>query len=75
VAYLMADEPGVYALAGEPLIRTLFGFAFNKGDTALRDAIAAALTATMKSGAYMRALQKHGLERQAVTDVKIDAGT
>ncbi|QRM32095.1 transporter substrate-binding domain-containing protein [Microvirga sp. VF16] len=75
VAYLMADEPNTYVLAGEPLTKTLFGFAFNKNDAALRDAVAAALTATIKSGAYKQALQKFGLERQAVTDVKIDAGT
>ena len=75
VAYLMADEPGVYVLAGEPLVKTLFGFAFNKNETALRDAVAKALAATIKSGAYKQTLQKFGLERQAVTDVKIDAGT
>ena len=70
----MADEPGIYALAGEPLTKTLFGFAFNKNETSLRDVIAAALTATMKSGAYKQVLQKYGLERQAVADVTIDAG-
>ena len=75
VSYLMADEPNTYALAGEPLTRTLFGFAFNKNDTALRDAVATALAATIKSGAYRQTLQKFGLERQAVTEVKIDAGT
>lgn len=75
VAHLMADEPNTYALAGEPLTRTLFGFAFNKGETGLRDAVAAAVTAIMKSGAYGKTLQKFGLERQAMTDVKIDAGT
>ena len=71
----MADEPDTYALAGEPLIKTLFGFAFNKNDTVLRDAVAAALKATMKNGIYQKALRKFGLERQAVTEVKIDAGT
>ncbi|AWM87065.1 ABC transporter substrate-binding protein [Microvirga sp. 17 mud 1-3] len=75
VAHLMADEPNTYALAGEPLTRTLFGFAFNKGETGLRDAVAAALTAIIKSGAYGKTLQKFGLERQAMNDVKIDAGT
>jgi len=75
VAHLMADEPNTYALAGEPLTRTLFGFAFNKAEAGLRDAVAAALTAIMKSGAYGKTLQKFGLERQAMTDVKIDAGT
>jgi polar amino acid transport system substrate-binding protein len=75
VAYLMADEPETYALAGEPLIKTLFGFAFNKADTVLRDAVADALRATIKNGSYQQALQKFGLERQAVTEVTIDAGT
>jgi polar amino acid transport system substrate-binding protein len=75
VAYLMNDEPGVYALAGAPLTKTLFGFAFNKQETALRDAVARALGAMIKDGTYEAALKKFGLERQAVTDVKIDAGT
>jgi polar amino acid transport system substrate-binding protein len=75
VAYLMADEPNTYALAGEPLTRGLFGFAFNKNDTALRDAVATAFRATIKNGSYQKALQKFGLERQAVTEVTIDAGT
>ena len=62
-------------MAGEPLIKTLFGFAFNKADTVLRDAVADALRATIKNGSYQQALQKFGLERQAVTEVTIDAGT
>lgn len=75
VAYLMQDEPGTYALVGEPLTKTLFGFAFNKSDTALRDAVAAAVERTMKNGTYAAALKKFGLERQAIDRVQIDAGT
>jgi polar amino acid transport system substrate-binding protein len=41
----------------------------------LRDADADALRATIKNGSYQQALQKFGLERQAVTEVTIDAGT
>lgn len=75
VAHLMADEPNTYVLAGEPLVKTLFGFAFNKSETGLRDAVATALTAAMKNGSYAQALKKFGLERQAMSEPKIDAGT
>lgn len=74
VAHLMADEPGVYALVGEPLNTTLFGFAFEKNDTALRDAVALAVTATIKNGSYKQVLEKYGVGRQAVKEVQIDAG-
>lgn len=74
VAYLMADEPGTYVLAGEPLNRTLFGFGFDKKDTELRDAVAAAVGATMKNGSYRKALQKYGIARQAMNEVQVDAG-
>lgn len=75
VAFLMKDEPGTYALAGEPLTRTLFGFAFNKQETGLRDAVAGALGAIIENGAYGAALKKFGLDRQAVSEVQIDSGT
>jgi polar amino acid transport system substrate-binding protein len=75
VFYLMQDEPGAYAIVGDQLTRALFGFAFNKGDEPLRDAVAAALARTMQTGAYAAALKHYGLERQAVSAVTIDAGT
>jgi polar amino acid transport system substrate-binding protein len=74
VAFLMADEPGAYAFVGDPLNKTLFGFAFNKAQTELRDAVAHATTATMKNGAYAKALKAYGLERQSLAEVAIDAG-
>jgi polar amino acid transport system substrate-binding protein len=75
VSFLMRDEPNTYALVGEPLTRTLFGFAFNKGDESLRDAVAAALGRVIASGAYRATLARHGLERQAIERVMIDSGT
>lgn len=74
VAFLMADEPGTYALVGEPLNKTLFGLAFDKKNAELRDAVAKATTAVMKNGAYQQALKKFGLERQSLPEALIDAG-
>lgn len=75
VAYLMSDEPGVYALAGEPLVKSLFGMAFDKKETELRDAVAAGLKGLLDDGTYGTVLKKYGLDRQAVSEIKIDAGT
>ena len=74
VSYLMNEEPGVYALVGEPLNKTLFGFAFDKNEPALRDAVATAVTAAIKNGSYKQVLQKYGIGRQALADVTVDAG-
>lgn len=74
VAYLMKDEPGVYALAGNPLMESLFGLAFDKNETGLRDGVAEAVQSLIKDGTYAQILKKYGLERQAVTEVAIDAG-
>jgi len=74
VAYLMADEPNTYAFVGEPLNKTLFGFAFEKKNGDLRDAVAKATTAVMKNGGYQQALKKFGLERQSLSEPTIDAG-
>ena len=74
VAYLMADEPNTYAFVGEPLNKTLFGFAFEKKNVELRDAVAKATAAVMKNGGYQQALKKFGLERQSLPEPAIDAG-
>lgn len=74
VSHLMRDEPNTYALVGEPLIETLFGFAVSKDQPAIRDAVASAVTAVMEDGTYSALLKKYGLERQAMAGVAIDAG-
>lgn len=74
VAYLMKDEPGVYALAGNTLTEGLFGLAFDKQDLGLRDGVAEAVQRLITNGTYEQILKKYGLERQAVAEVAIDAG-
>ncbi|MGA1834015.1 transporter substrate-binding domain-containing protein [Rhizobium wenxiniae] len=74
VSHLMRDEPDTYVLVGDPLIETLFGLAVSKKDPAMRDAVAGAITSLIKDGTYMSLLKKYGLERQAMAEVKIDAG-
>ena len=70
----MKDEPGVYALAGNPLMESLFGLAFDKNETGLRDGVAEAVQGLIKNGTYKQILKKYGLERQGVAEVAIDAG-
>lgn len=74
VAYLMADEPNTYAFVGEPLNKTLFGLAFEKKNSELRDAVAQATAVVMRNGGYQQALKKFGLERQRLSEPTIDAG-
>lgn len=75
VAYLMAQEPGVFETIGEPITRTLFGFAFGKEYPELRDAVAQGVTEIMANGAYAAALEAFGMEAQALTEVSIDQGS
>ena len=63
-----------HAFVGEPLNKTLFGFAFDKKNGDLRDAVAKATAAVMKNGGYQQALKKFGLERQSLSEPTIDAG-
>ncbi|MAQ46438.1 MAG: amino acid ABC transporter substrate-binding protein [Confluentimicrobium sp.] len=75
VAYLMAQEPDTFGTIGEPITRTLFGFAFGTEYTELRDAVAQGVTEIMENGAYTAALEAFGMEAQALTEVSIDQGT
>lgn len=74
VAYLMAQEPGKFATAGSPITYSIFGFAFGKEDTALRDAVAKAVSEIMENGAYKEALDAYGMGAQALPEVTIDKG-
>lgn len=74
VAYLNSQEPGTYVGIGEPITRGLFGWSFDKAKPELRDAIAAGLNRLIANGTYAEILKKHGIERQALPTVTIDAG-
>jgi polar amino acid transport system substrate-binding protein len=70
--YLMSIEPNTYAIVGEPFTRQHQGMGFAKKDTALRDAVAAALKAMIADGSYKAVLAKWNLEANAVSEVMIN---
>lgn len=70
--YLMSVEPNAYAIVGEPFTRQYQGMAFAKKDTALRDAVGAALKGMIADGSYKAVLAKWGLEANAVTGLTIN---
>ncbi|MCG7357436.1 ABC transporter substrate-binding protein [Roseomonas mucosa] len=74
VVYLSQQNPGVFVAIGDPISRNLSGMAFSKSKPELRDAIAAALSRLIADGTYGAILRKHGLEKQALTAITIDAG-
>ena len=70
--YLMSVEPDAYAIVGDPFTRQHQGMGFAKKDTALRDAVAAALKAMIADGSYKAVLAKWNLEANAVSQVMIN---
>ena len=70
--YLMSVEPNTYVIVGDPFTRQHQGMGFAKKDTALRDAVAAALKAMIADGSYKAVLAKWNLEANAVSEVMIN---
>ncbi|MHC5908847.1 ABC transporter substrate-binding protein [Streptomyces sp. S6] len=67
-AYVQKQQPGTFALVGEPFNRVKVGAATRKGDTALHDALAKALAAVRGSGAYDAILKKWNLTGDSIAD-------
>ncbi|MFC7554991.1 ABC transporter substrate-binding protein [Pseudoroseomonas wenyumeiae] len=74
VVYLSQQNPGTFVTIGEPISRNLSGMAFAKEQAPLRDAVAGALNRMISNGTYMEILKRHGLEKQALSAITIDAG-
>jgi polar amino acid transport system substrate-binding protein len=67
IAYQMKIEPDTYTMVGDPLLSNdVFGMAFKKENTALRDAVAGAFDELIKDGTYAELLKKWGLVHNAV---------
>lgn len=60
--YLIQLEKNAYVVVGEQFTDVLQGIAFQKSDTALRDAYAAALSRLIASGEYKKIFASYGLE-------------
>lgn len=74
VVYLTQQNPGTFVAIGEPISRNLSGMAFDKAKPEVRDAVAGALSRLVANGTYAEILRRHGLERQALTAITVDAG-
>jgi polar amino acid transport system substrate-binding protein len=73
IAYQMKIEPGTYTMVGDPLLSNdVFGMAFKKENTALRDAVAGALDDLIKDGTYAELLKKWGLVHNAVAKAVVN---
>lgn len=73
IAYQMKIEPNTYVMVGEPLFRNdVFGIGFSKNNAQLRDAVATALNALIKDGAYGKLLAKWGLGHNAVPAITVN---
>ena len=72
--YLMAQEPGAYAVVGAPIATGLTGIAVAKDDAALQAALAAALDAMIADGSYAALLARWDLSAAAIEKATINAG-
>lgn len=74
LAYTVQTSDGAFELAGEPFDTLPVGIVVPKDDTALRDAVQAALLVVIEKGVYADILAKWGLEKQALTGAPVNSG-
>jgi polar amino acid transport system substrate-binding protein len=75
LAYSAQQSKGAFEVVGEPFDPLPVGIAVPKTNTALRDAVQLALKKVISSGVYDQLLKKWGLEKQALREAPINAGT
>jgi polar amino acid transport system substrate-binding protein len=71
--YFQNMEPNTYVLLGEPLTEEITGLPVLKSKVELRDGIKAAMENLVKNGTYAKLLDKYGLARNGVQEIKINA--
>jgi len=72
--YFQALEPNTYVLLGTAFTQSLVGMPFAKSETALRDAVKAAIERLLASGEYDKMLTKYGLQANKLTPISINKG-
>lgn len=70
--YLSKETNGRYVVSGEPFFRTTAGFAFDKTENDVRDAVAGAMQKMVDSGRYKEILASWGVEAGAVEKVAVN---
>ncbi len=64
-----------FEVVGDQIEAGPYGIAVSKGNTQLRDALQAAMSAIIKDGEYQKILQKWNVTDGAVTEAKINGGS
>jgi polar amino acid transport system substrate-binding protein len=72
--YFQSLEPNTYVLLGTAFARSLVGMPFAKSETALRDAVKAAIERLQASGEYDKMLAKYGLQANKLMPISINKG-
>jgi polar amino acid transport system substrate-binding protein len=72
--YFQTLEPNTYVLLGTAFTQSLVGMPFAKSETALRDAVKAAIERLQASGEYDKMLAKYGLQANKLTPISINKG-
>jgi polar amino acid transport system substrate-binding protein len=75
LAYTVKQAKGAFEITGEPFQTAPIGVAIPKSKPELRDAVQGALKKVIEAGAYDQLLAKWGLEKQALREAPINAGT
>ena len=73
-AYTAQKQPG-FEVTGEQLGAGPYGIGVRKSDTALRDALKAAVQAIIDDGTYGKILEKWDVSKGALTTATVNAGT
>lgn len=71
-AYMTTRTNGQFHSSGQPFFRTTAGFVFNKKNTSVRDAVAAAEQELLNNGTYAAILKKWNLSDGAIQKVEIN---
>ena len=71
---LDSSQPNTWARVGKIFAPTTYGIAIKKGNTQLRDAVAAAFKAVIADGTYAKIAKKWNQEASMVSSVAINAG-
>ncbi len=65
-AYYMAKSPDTFAVAGKPFNQILTGIGISKDNSALTQAVQAALNQVKADGTYLKILTKYGIQADAL---------
>ena len=69
---IMAAEPGTYKIVTPPITVVLQGIAFTKENSALRDAVLAALNTAVADGTYAKLIEKWNLQASAAKAITMN---